>query len=320
MHLSLENLGPGSRLPLRHIRRMDTIWKKKGDMFIVRVQGGLGNQLFQYALARSLSHKTGKPFKLDFTSFTRDNLRKPELHSFRSRLPVAGRLEISRLKYGVAEHLAGKLMRREPRPAATYVREKAGGFDPSILALEGPAYLDGYWQSEKYFGQAAEILRVELSLREALPGPVGRWEEKIRDCEAVAVHVRRGDYVANPTNHAIFNVCGEEYYLQSADYMRSSVSRAKFFLFSDDPAWVRENLAPRLGSGAEVVEPSPNPVHDLHLMSRCRHNIIANSTFSWWAAWLNPNPGKIVMAPRMWFREAERESSDIVPSGWKRMF
>ncbi len=288
-------------------------------MVIVRIQGGLGNQLFQYALARSLSQRTGQPFKLDFTSYGHDELRKPGLRSFRASLPVAGRLEISRLKYGLGEHFLAKLMRREPTKGVAFIQEKTHSYDASILSLKDPAYLDGYWQSEKYFHDFGDLIRSELVLREGLPEASRKWEEKIRDCESISIHVRRGDYVANPANHSIFSVCSPGYYFRSAELVASSFPNARFFLFSDDPNWVRENLVPKLGGKAEVMAVSADPAQDMYLMSRCRHNIIANSSFSWWAAWLNPNPGKIVVAPSEWFKQAERESPDLIPREWKRL-
>lgn len=288
-------------------------------MVIVRIQGGLGNQLFQYALARSLSKRTGQTFKLDFTSYGHDELRKPGLRSFRAQFPVAGRLEISQLKYGLKEHFLAKLMRKEPTKGATYIQEKSHSFDKSILSLKAPAYLDGYWQSEKYFHDFGDLIRSELILRDGLPKSSSHWEQKIGDCESISIHVRRGDYVANPANHSIFGICSPEYYIRSVDLIQSSLPNAHLFLFSDDPNWVRENLVPKLGNKAEVMPVSEDPAQDMYLMSRCRHNIIANSTFSWWAAWLNPNPGKVVVAPSVWFKQAERESPDLIPREWKRL-
>ncbi|WP_245553721.1 alpha-1,2-fucosyltransferase [Anaeromusa acidaminophila] len=173
--------------------------------------------------------------------------------------------------------------------------------------------LDGYWQSYKYFSAIEDDLRRELTIpkeREELIAISRSLPEN-----SVSIHVRRGDYVSNPKANAMHGTCSWEYYQAAIEKMTGLVKEPQYVVFSDDITWTKENL------------PLPNAMYigrelglfdyeELILMSRCKHNIMANSTFSWWGAWLNSNPNKVVIAPRKWFRHKKIKVNDLFPSSW----
>jgi hypothetical protein len=200
------------------------------------------------------------------------------------------------------------------------VRERAFTFQPKVLGQRPPAYLDGYWQSEKYFGDVADVIRKDFTVKRAPSAANAAWLDRIGATVSVSIHVRRGDYVTNADANKFHGTCGIDYYQRAVQMLSSRLGgRPEFFVFSDDPAWVRANLD--LGSHPHhyvTNNDAQTNYEDLRLMSSCRHHIIANSTFSWWGAWLNASPDKVVVAPRRWFRADEMDDRDLVPSGWVR--
>lgn len=289
-------------------------------MIIVRLQGGLGNQLFQYALGKTLATVSGQKVKYDATSYGTDELRKVEILDFNVQVEFASRIEISQLRYGIGRHLIGKMIKRAPRPREAYRKESSQRFDPLITTLKGNAYLDGYWQSERYFETVGSSLRKELKLKQEITGESLEFSKRLSGCESVSIHVRRGDYLSMPLNQGIYHSCDIGYYRKSVECLANELKDARFFVFSDDPEWVKANLLPILGPTATCLPVSKGPAQDLTLMSLCRHHIIANSSFSWWGAWLNPRPDKIVMAPMKWFNDTQIVDADMIPSSWRRLF
>jgi len=286
-------------------------------VIIVRLTGGLGNQMFQYAAARRLAHVNASPLELDLSHFGRNPARTYALAPFNLQASIAsldevawfnGREKIRRLKYLVYSF--------HPRLHWQWVMQRSLYFDPTILNLKGNVYLDGAWQSEKYFADLAPILRQELVVRSE-PDEVNRaLSEQIHSVESVSLHIRRGDYATNPTTRRVHGLCSLDYYRSAVRWMGERVSQPQFFVFSDDPEWARENL--QLDYPTTFVSHNGADKHyeDLRLMSQCRHHIIANSSFSWWGAWLSAYPQKIVIAPRQWFQEFEYDIGDIIPAAW----
>ena len=192
-------------------------------------------------------------------------------------------------------------------------------FDPEVASLPDGVCLEGYWQSERYFAQVADRVRHDLTLEKP---PAGRDAELLAEIaagNAVSLHVRRGDYVTDPAASATHGVCPLDYYRRAIAFIAERVADPVFFLFSDDPEWTRANLD--LGGAATLVDHNgPDRGHeDLRLMSHCDHHIIANSSFSWWGAWLDPRPQKMVVAPRQWFRDASKDTSDLIPESWVQL-
>lgn len=301
-------------------------------MIISRLSGGLGNQMFQYALGRSLAIKNKAPLKLDITPLgpKEVNGRQYSLGIFNIAADLATDEEISvLLKNGdYRRHLWSNRISHKffdftagHRPNLIknkFIIERRTNFDQKVLSAADPVYLNGHWQSEKYFQDIAEIIKKDFRLRAeyALSPNVRPWEDEIKNQESVAIHVRRGDYVSNPSTNQYHGVCGLDYYLRAVEIIKKRVINPVFFIFSDDVPWCRKNFADL--SPVNYVSGLPN-YHDLMLMSVCRHNIIANSSFSWWGAWLNNNPHKIVIAPQRWFNDPRPDSSDLVPANWLKI-
>lgn len=285
---------------------------------IVRLEGGLGNQLFQYAAGRSLTLATGRDLLLDTSAYRADRLRAYQLDHFaiaarplrRSDVPFF-RLRRSRLGAILPRRSRMEIV-REAFPARVPIWPEAPVDDA------GTPYLIGYWQSERYFAAIADTIRRELHVKAPPEGANARLLAEIAACDAVAIHVRRGDYVSNPAATAYHGLCRLEYYEAAIRRLAGTVPRPHCFVFSDDLDWVRTNLDtghPTMWVGHNT----DTPWEDLRLMAACRHFIVANSSFSWWGAWLGEWPEKQVIAPARWFRADHGGEGEIVPAGWLRM-
>lgn len=290
-------------------------------MIIVRLLGGLGNQMFQYACGRSVAIRTSQRLKLDISSYPDHLDRTYELSHFGIEADIATPEECSCLRWAHPRswrrlvnkalaklHLTKIFTRCD---AESYMSESAPFcVDSRVLATQGSAYLQGYWQNERYFHEFSEEIRQDLAPRNALSAGAAACLDEIGACEAVSVHVRRGDYVVGNPCHGVLPL---EYYTAAVGMLADKIREPRFFIFSDDPDWVRGHLQPLLPYS---VVPGHHSGHeDLWLMSRCRHHIIANSSFSWWGAWLNPDSSKLVFAPRKWF-SAGPPTYGLVPSTW----
>ena len=283
-------------------------------MIIAKIQGGLGNQMFEYAAGRRLAHANGEELKLDIFGYQKSDLpyRCYELDAYNIRATIAGETEIGRLKRAGIRKLTDKI---KPFRFRRHIREAGYHFDRRILELKGEKYLDGYWQGEKYFRDIADIIRQEFTLKNGLGETARKWEKEISAANAVSIHIRRGDYLS-PKFAGIFRVLEPEWYLSAIKIITEQVEDPIFFIFTDDPDWAKNNLqfnkTEKFVSGRGISNQE-----ELILMSRCRHHIIANSSFSWWGGWLNSNPEKIVIAPRAWFKSGLYDEKDIIPAGWQ---
>lgn len=290
-------------------------------MIIIKLIGGLGNQLFQYAAGRRLASVHNTKLKLDVSGFETYTLHAYTLNHFRITAPEATDAEITALKGRERKGFAGKIARRlaqfglwpkKPR----YVKEPESGFNFGVLGLPDNIYLEGYWQSEKYFKDREELIRREYVLRAPL-SPVSRKASKtILGSNSISIHVRRADYVTDEKSRRTYGILGMEYYDKAIKELAKRIAAPHFFIFSDDIPWIREHF--KLGFPASYMDfngPEKN-YEDLHLMSLCKHHIIANSSFSWWGAWLGTNRGKIVFAPEHWFQNRSSDARDRYPKDW----
>lgn len=290
-------------------------------MIVMRLKGGLANQIFQYALGRRLAIDRNTDLMLDTASYRYDRLREYRLDVFNIKASASDSLPFvatdSRFKY--VNHIFQKIKSLFTKPYQI-IKEKGFPFDPTILECSDQAYLDGFWQSEQYFDSVAQIIREDLALKTPITGELKKLAEQIKATpNSVSLHVRRGDYVSNPVTTAFHGVCGVDWYMQAAGMMEERLSNPTFFVFSDDYEWAKANL--HFQSNAVFIKPSPDgqECNDLHVMSLCQNNIIANSSFSWWGAWLNTNPNKIVIAPKVWFVGGPQDTRDLIPSSWVRI-
>jgi len=297
-------------------------------MIIVRLAGGMANQMFPYAAARRLAHCRKTELKLDIRGLVPErqiNLQFPrryalDLFNITGRIATAEEIEpfaAARQRRGLAA--LKDFLGLAPKPRRTWYRERHFHFDPRVLALPDNVYLDGNWVCEKYFLDVADIIRSEYTLKHA---PSGRNREllgEVAAVESVSIHIRRGDYAAVEKVRQVHGVCEIGYYTECIRRIAELVRDPHFFIFSDEPEWAKEHL--RLRYPAVFVDHnSPEQgQEDFRLMSSCRHNIVANSGFSWWAAWLNAHPGKIVLAPRTWVRTTKYNTKDLVPASWIRV-
>lgn len=296
-------------------------------MVIVRLWGGLGNQMFQYAAARRLALVNDAPLKLDLGWFANipsgDTRRRYELHVFNSVQEVALPGEVRALR-GVDIRRWPKILKRVVNSSGLFMkqtcqREKHYHFDPEVLQFRGDVYLDGFWQSEKYFADVAEIIRTEFAIGSA-PEPLNKEiGDTIQSCEAVSLHLRRGDYIADKKTAQYHGVSPLKYYQAAIAEIRARVANPHYFVFSDEPEWAKSNL--RVDEPMTYIEHNgPDKAYeDLRLMSLCRHHIIANSSFSWWGAWLSAYPARIIIAPQKWFNRDDIDTSDLVPEGWLQL-
>ncbi len=290
-------------------------------MVIVRLCGGIGNQMFQYAAGRRHASKAGAELKLDVSWFDANKGRSYSLHHFNIRESFASEKEIRRLKYlspSLHERILQGLGLRpsQPLPAPSYIKEKSNRFNLEILSLSDEVYLEGYWQSEKYFSDAQNTIRNEFTLRSPLSSEGERIIDLINSKVSVSLHVRRGDYVSDTSANRHHGLCSMEYYDRSVRYIADHIKDPHFFIFSDDLLWCRQNLhIPFHASFIDHNGPERD-YEDIHLMNLCKHHIIANSSFSWWGAWLDPRPGKLVLGPKKWFAQEERSARDLIPPDW----
>jgi hypothetical protein len=295
-------------------------------MIIVKLIGGLGNQMFQYAAARRLAEKHSTILKLDITGFEEYKLHKYSLHCFLCWEYLATDEEIKKLSFKHVAHKQDLLNRIKQKfmskpeleeiKSDSYIIEKYFHFNESLLELPDNILLDGYWQSEKYFADITDILRREFVVKYRQDPQSRKFADLIQNTESISLHVRRTDYVQNTLTNQIHGTCDKDYYDRSVRYIGDRISNPHFFIFSDEPQWAKDNLQFDFPMTVVDCNNASRNYEDLRLMSMCRHNIIANSSFSWWGAWLNDHPNKIVTAPRKWFNNKSRDTKDLIPSTW----
>lgn len=297
-------------------------WKLSLQMVITKLKGGLGNQLFQSAAGLRLAFARKTTLKVDLSALDNPGSFAPrtyEMGGFRFSAEIADPSEMAVHAVPAPRGIRRLFSRRRDASADSPAIERNFRFDPEVLSLPDGVCLEGYWQSERYFSDVSDRVRKEFSFNNPPSGRNDEILDEVAACNAVSFHVRRGDYVADPATNATHGVCSLDYYYRAIDYIRERVSNPSFFLFSDEPKWVRKNLEFD-GSTTVVDHNGPDAgCEDLRLMSHCQHHIIANSSFSWWGAWLNPNRNKIVVAPKRWFADGLRDTSDLIPETWVKL-
>jgi len=283
------------------------------DNIITKLYGGLGNQMFQYAAGRALSLRNNSALKLDLSWFANvcRNITRPFLlRVFDIDIVEASPEEISKF----VPSMLRKILRFYNHK--TYIKENQFSFNKNTLNLNGNFYLDGYWQSEKYFKDFENIIRKDFTLKN-IGNETQRISNTIKNTKnSLSIHIRRGDYIKNPRVNNYHGVCSMEYYKDAIGCVKNKVGDVGLFIFSDDIEWAKEQ---ELFSGATFISSTKiKDYEEMFLMSLCKHNIIANSSFSWWGAWLNNNPNKIIIAPQKWFN-VSKDTSDLIPENWIRM-
>lgn len=296
------------------------------NQIVVALYGGLGNQLFQYSTARALAERSSAELVIDLEWFDKVKQLKDVTHRHFALAPFNLNVKIlsnpshSNMPRTLIDRIKNAIFRQFPIDGAMYTfNERAYTFDEDVLTVPTPVRLNGYWQSYKYFSDFELLLKNQLSCPQALSPASQQIMEHILSSDSICIHVRRGDYVTNINTASFHGTCDLTYYEKGLQIVSKGLDDPKCFVFTDDPAWAKKNMT--LGLPMTVVDVNgPEEAHqDLWLMSACKHFIIANSTLSWWGAWLARYEHKIVIAPAQWFLSNKQDTRDLIPANWIRL-
>ncbi|NTW33494.1 MAG: alpha-1,2-fucosyltransferase [Bacteroidetes bacterium] len=295
-------------------------------MIIVSIFGGLGNQMFQYALGRHLSYMLKTDLKFDTSfNFIRTDFNIEDIPFIFDIFDVKGELatesEIKKLKGEGLKRIYNSLYWRwqylKPFHKQHLIKERFFHFDADIFKCSKNTYLHGYWQSEKYFKGIKNLIIEDFQIKKPIELNNFEIANRINSEESVSIHLRGRDYIKKEEINKIYFTCDESYYERCIKTISEKIQKPHFFIFSDDPEWAKSFL--KIDYPFTFVEGNSwnkTNYEDFRLMSMCKHNIIANSSYSWWAAWLNQNPNKIVIAPQKWFNDKSFNASDLIPEEW----
>lgn len=285
-------------------------------MIIAEIVGGLGNQLFEYAHARALSIKLNQELRFDLSFFERYHIPDVyRLNFFNTNINIATSDEIDRIKRRIRKP---DLFRRIYKKVggSPYINTKhhfdnnrIDSCEIDSLRIIDDLYISGYFDSEKYFSNNIKIIKKEFTLKEPLNLENLDVMFQIIESNSVSIHIRRGDYVGNP----FFAEIPIDYYYKAVNYIEDQSPDSIYYIFSDDLEWVRSNLHLNRKMVFVKCNNAKTDYMELKLMAACKHNIIANSSFSWWGAWLNDNPSKIVISPSIWYNN---NNNNITPANW----
>lgn len=292
------------------------MWPKK---VIARIEGGLGNQLFQYAAGRSLADRLHCELALDLRGLVETGDRPFQLDRYHIRATVATALDL----YGMPHWRSTRSTRLQSRlsqilPAVFSFPTfwpLSFAFDSRFDKITQPAYLVGYWQTEKYFAWNRERILQDVTLL-APPAENPPILNLIQACNSVALHIRRGDYVTNSSAAEYHGLCDFAYYRSAIDQVKKNTADMQVFVFSDDLDWASENLQLDVPTHFVTGNSVDEGYLDLDLISQCQHHIVANSSFSWWGAWRAQSPQQQVYAPKRWFNDVGTNTADVIPSRW----
>lgn len=288
-------------------------------MKIIRILGGLGNQMFQYAFAMAIkSHFPNEKILIDRSAFNGYPLHDGYLIDkiFGQNIESACKREILKLNYPFFHYRLWQIGKRFFPKLRTVYNEKVDMiYDPDVFKIDSSMYYDGYWQSEKYFSDYGREIKDAFSFPQ-IDDRNKHFLEGLDGQTVVSIHVRRGDYLNDPLFKGLTDL---EYYSRAIRYILSITKIDCFVIFSNDMGWCRQNIPSLTDVTCRFVDwnTKENSFRDMQLMSRCSHNIIANSSFSWWGAWLNPNHKKIVIAPKRWINS--ELPTNIIPDSWIRL-
>lgn len=296
--------------------------------FLIRLKGGLGNQMFQFAFAYALQKATGCKIKFFFDDPNQNVCRKLMLNDFNIMIPIASDREIKRFRYvysQIPEFLTLTLIRRKFILKDKLIKrqhaEPSFNYNKANLELSENSIVDGYWQSYHYFNHLSPCLNNLFTPKIYFKETIS-FEKKIKKASSTAIHVRRGDYVHDSKTSNYHGLCDLGYYKRAINVISKKIRNTTFYIFSDDLEWVEKNfkfLNNKVFIYFDNSITQDTEVQELYLMSICDNQIIANSTFSWWGAWLNTCHNKIVVAPLNWFSEDKIDTSDLIPLNWIRV-
>ena len=269
---------------------------------IANIIGGLGNQMFQYAASYALAKKNGLELKLDLGDYNTFRDRNFELpYAFDLKFSIASKKDVKNL-IGVHSNIYLRRFLYRVGYRKNMLREKPYVLNKDFFDITNSIYLEGYWQNYNYFDSIKKDIRQQFKFKCLKNEEINFFFQKYKKKNVISMHVRKSDYINNKKNtHLFFNLTNN-YYLQAVNFFKLKVTNPHFLIFSDDVNWVNNNINLQ-NTSYEILKPSLSPAKDMALMSLCNHNIIANSTFSWWAAWLNSSVNKIVITPQKWLKK-----------------
>ena len=291
-------------------------------MIIIRLKDGMGNQLFQYAFGLNLAKKLGVDLKLDLSSLLDRSkgdfvYRDYDLSIFNIEADFLTSPRLLKNLYRFKSSTITKLVRNKINKGRHFIKETDFHYQANLIdqATSNSIY-EGWFQSERYFEDVKDILRKQFTFKNALLPKSQSLYCYIQNSNSICLNVRRTDFLKVDT----LNTTTKDYFLKAADYMAQKVKNPVFFIFSDDIEWCRKNIL--LNHPTKIVDHKHKGIkfgNYLQLMSHCKHFIIPNSSFAWWAVWLSQNPGKIVIAPKNWFNDPAIDTTDLVQEDWVRL-
>lgn len=304
-------------------------------MVIVRLRGGFGNQLFQYATGVSLANTLGVELKIDTYTYQQDThgdftKRKLELGKFNINFTEATRKEI---KNFTGKNIFSRFFHKKTNyrfNSKVYSQPKYA-FSESFLKLSEPIYISGYWQSERFFEKHKSQIKELYTPSQPINNINNSFVNDMQKSNSVSIHIRKGDYEKNPNYSGFFGVLEKSYYLKAIKHIESKTEHPVYYFFSDSPEWCKKEFGHLKNANFIDHNSGSDSYWDLILMTKCKHNIIANSSFSWWGAWLNDHVNKIVIAPKKWFNQTKYtgkdpsyhsryyDTKDLIPSSWVRL-
>ncbi|MBD3903822.1 alpha-1,2-fucosyltransferase [Chryseobacterium sp. Ch-15] len=286
-------------------------------MVAIELIGGLGNQMFQYATARALALSRNEKLLLDRHLFADYELHSYGLNHFNIESAFLEKEETIFEPLRILEKV--KAIFSQKKIYHPYIEQDLT-YDKELFEFPNKnIFLKGYFQSEKYFIKFKNQLRKDFEIKSPLKKETIDFLKIIEAENSISLHIRRGDYVNNPAANAIHGTCDLNYYHRAIETIKKEIENPVFFIFSDDIDWAKENL--KIDHSTHFVDfnDASTNYEDLKLMSNCKHNIIANSSFSWWGAWLNSYKFKIVITPSKWFKTDIHNSKDIIPESWMKI-
>lgn len=287
------------------------------DQIIVKFNGGLGNQMFQYAFARAIEKKTGVKTVFDMSFFEKRYARPYELNIFNLNALFIEDFWL-KLKLKTIWKFRKRLNNKRFLGIKLY-SEPHFEVDAEVFNIEPNTYVEGFFQTEKYFKDIEKELLADFQFKNSPDDENQKLIDKISATNSISLHIRRGDYVQKKRYQNLYATCPLDYYKNGVDYITKEFSNPVVFIFSDDIEWVKKNLNLPYESYYVSHNTGEKSYEDMRLMSLCKHNIIANSSFSWWGAWLNNNKEKIVIAPQKWFNDEKIVQTDVIPESWIKL-
>jgi hypothetical protein len=287
-------------------------------MVIVKLKGGLGNQMFEYSAGLALALKERSDLKLDLSNYPKEAQRKFGLDVFNISGKLASPEEITSIigkneARPFTEKIFGKILNK----ITGVLRENHSPLDKRFFKAKSPIYIEGYWQSERYFKDFEIEIKKEFTLKKPLSKKALDWLEIIETSSSISVHVRRYDFVINKSVNSEYGTYDSSYYNTAIKLIQEKEGVSSVFIFSDDIPWCKKNI--HQGANVHFVSDSGLPdTEEMILMSKCKNHVISNSTFGWWGAYLG-NSSSIVIAPKHWFKNPTRSERYIVPDRWIRI-